>query len=275
VKKTTPHFSVFMSTYGKEEPKHLDAAIKSIVTQSSPPNEIVLVKDGLLTERLEDVIAKWIQIFPGLFKVVPLPENRGLGVALQKGLRECSNNLVARMDADDISCQDRFEKQISFLEGNAEIDIVGSWIGEFVENPEKIITVRKVPITHNEIYKFAKFRNPMNHVTVMFKKSAILKADSYQHFPFFEDYYLWIRMLLSGAKFSNIPESLVLVRIGNNMLTKRRGFKYLVTDIKFQREMLNMAFISHREFFSNLVFRGVPRLMPVCLLGLIYRHFVR
>lgn len=268
-------FSVLIPVYKKESPVFLKKSIESILYQTLKPDEIVLVKDGPLINKLNKIIQQFVDENPKLFSIIDLEKNVGLGKALEIGLQHCSYEIIARMDSDDICNPQRFERQIKFMEDNPKIDIVGSWIAEFIKNPEEIVFKRKVPITHSNIFEFAKLRNPMNHVTVMFKKIAVLRAGNYRQFPLFEDYYLWLRMLMNNTKFANIPEYLVFVRVGNNMLNKRRGINYLNREIKFQRKMLNMGFISYREFLRNLLLRGIPRLIPGRLLKFIYKKFAR
>ena len=155
------------------------------------------MKDGELTPELENVIteytAKYLQI-----RVVPLKQNQGLGKALNEGLKHCSYDLVARMDTDDIAKPDRFEKQIRVFQEHPELDVVGAWIDEFEETTSNIISTRKLPEVHDDICQFAKKRNPFNHPCVVYKKSAVEAAGSYQDFYLLEDYYLWLRMLMAG-----------------------------------------------------------------------------
>ena len=269
-------FSVLISVYWKENPLYLTESLKSIYyCQSLKPSEIVLVEDGPLSDDLYRVIQNFANDNPNLLRILKLEENVGLGKALEMGMQYCSYEIIARMDSNDICDPQRFEKQIKFLEDNPKIDIVGSWIAEFIKSPGEVVFIRKVPKTHSEIFKFAKFRNPMNHITVMFKKTAVLRAGSYKHFLLFEDYYLWLRMLMNNAKFANIPECLVFVRAGNNMLNRRRGINYLNNEIKMQKEMLNMGFISYLQFIRNLIFRGTVRLTRGRLMKYIYKTFAR
>jgi len=275
VKKTTPHFSVLMSTYGKEESEHLDAAIKSIVTQSSLPNEIVLVKDGLLTERLEDVIAKWVQIFPGLFKVVPLPENRGLGVALQEGLKVCSYNIVARMDADDISCPERFEKQLKFLQENPDVALVSSWMACFENNPDEIAFIKKMPQRHEEISRIARFRNPVFHAPAMFRRSEVEAVGGYAERRHNEDYHLWVRMLLNGSKITCIPQPLYKARCNSTLFKRRTSFQYTISMVKLQKEFLNMGFISYPQFILNIIVRIMAYMLPITMTRFVRTRLLR
>lgn len=263
-------FSVLISIYYKETPISLKYALNSIwADQILKPSEIVIVKDGLLTAELDKVIDTFSKMAP--VKCLSLDENYGLGIALAKGLEACSNEFVARMDSDDIAQQGRFEKQIKFLVENPSYDIVGSNIAEFNQSADDIVSYRKVPEQSNEIVKFAKRRNPMNHMSIVFRKKAVLAAGNYIPFLGYEDYYLWVRMMLKGSLFYNIQENLILARIGNNMLARRQGNTYFIQELKLQKEFFRIGFIKKHDYFLNLVLRAIPRLMPVHALKYIYK----
>ena len=263
-------FSVLMSIYYKEKPEYFDRAMKSIWDeQTVKPNEIVLVQDGKLTEELYEVINKWQDKLGDVFKTIPLEKNVGLGDALNIGIDKCSYELVARMDTDDIALPIRFEKQLEIF-SKKNIDICGSWVSEFDKNENKIISYRIVPENHEEIVKFAKKRNPINHPAVMYKKNSVLKAGGYKHMLWFEDYYLWVRMILNGAKFYNIQQALVKMRAGYGQLTRRRGLKYAVEEYKFFKKLREINFINNIEFISNLIIRFSSRNLPKKILKIIY-----
>jgi len=264
-------FSVLMSIYYKEKPEYFNRCMESIWDeQSVKPNEIVLVEDGKLSQELYEIINKWKEKLGSLFKTIPLKKNVGLGDALNIGLQECRYEIVARMDTDDIAMPDRFEKQLKVFE-NSNIDICSSWVGEFEKNENKIMQYRKVPKTHAEIVKFAKKRNPMNHPAVMYKKSTVIKAGSYKKMMGFEDYYLWIRMILNGASFYNIQEPLVNMRAGVNQLERRRGKNYIKAEIDFLKTIYNEGFLNSFEFFKILIIRLSLRAMPKRVLQNIYK----
>jgi len=269
-------FSVLLSVYAKEKAEYLDRALFSIWDeQSLKPDEIVLVKDGPLTDCLNEIINKWEGILKERFKVIPLESNVGLGAALNEGLKHCSYELVARMDADDISLPQRFEKQISYFKINDHLEIMGSWISEFKSDDSIIYAYRKTPLKGIELYEYAKKRNPLNHMTVMFKKKSVVSVGSYKTFLGFEDYHLWIRMLMAGYKMENISDYLVNARAGDEMIVKRTGIKYLLNEYKFQIELLKLGFINHYEFLSNLFIRSTVRLLPRDLSLYIYSKFLR
>ena len=165
---------------------------------------------------------------------------------------------------------DRFEKQLKVFE-NGDVDICSSWVGEFEINENKIMQYRKVPKTHVEIVKFAKKRNPINHPAVMYKKSAVVKAGSYKKMVWFEDYYLWIRMILNEAKFYNIQEPLVKMRAGYGQLERRGGFKYAIEEVKFLNTLREIGFLTKTQFVKNVFIRFITRLMPKKVLKEIYK----
>lgn len=267
-------FSVLLSVYYKESPLYLQQSIDSIFTQIRQPDEIILVKDGSLTVELDYVIELYMQKYSN-FRVVELSVNQGLGQALNEGLKHCSYDIIARMDTDDIAKPDRFEKQLAVFEKYPDIDVVGAWIDEFEDNISNVKSVRKLPEFHDSIRQFAKRRNPMNHPVVMFRKSAVLAAGGYQHLPLFEDYYLWVRMLMNGAKFYNIQESLLFFRFSPEMFKRRGGWKYAVNEFRFLRMMRNMHFISFVEFIQNIFIRFSTRIIPNSLRSFIYKKILR
>lgn len=208
-------------------------------------------------------------------KVLSPVTNRGLGKALNEGLKYCSHELVARMDTDDIAMPERFEKQLAVFKKYPDIDVVGAWINEFEDNVSNIKSVRKLPELPDDIRQFAKRRNPINHPVVMFRKSAVLAAGGYRHFPLFEDYYLWIRMLMNGAKFYNIQESLLYFRFSSEMFKRRGGWKYMINELHFLQMMRQMHFISFSQFMQNLFVRFSIRLIPNSLRAIIYTKLIR
>lgn len=267
-------FSVLLSLYYKERPDFLYQSLASIFDQTVIPAEVVLVKDGPLTDELEKILLGYQQRCSSL-KIVSLPQNQGLGRALNEGLKHCTYDIVARMDTDDIAKPDRFEKQLSFLETHPEIDVVGSWIDEFEGAIDNILSIRKLPETPEELFQYGKSRNPINHPAVMFRKSAVLRSGSYQHFPLFEDYYLWVRMLMNGSKFYNIQESLLYFRTSPDMFRRRGGIKYALTEMKLQHRFYKLGYIDFCQMLKNDIVRTVVRLMPNSLRSFIYQKILR
>lgn len=267
-------FSVLLSVYYKESYSAFCKSLDSIFTQTTCPDEVILVEDGHLGSDLNDIISEYSAKYPTL-KIIPLPTNQGLGKALNEGLKHCSYDIVARMDTDDIAKPDRFEKQLAVFEKYLDIDVVGAWIDEFEDDISEVKSVRKLPELPDDIRQFAKRRNPINHPVVMFRKSAVLAAGGYQHFPLFEDYYLWIRMLMNGAKFYNIQESLLYFRFSPEMFRRRGGWRYVISELHFLQKMRQMHFISFSEFMQNLFVRFSIRLIPNSLRAIIYTKLIR
>jgi len=267
-------FSVLLSVYYKEKPCFLAASLDSIFSQSLRSKEIVLVKDGILTPELEQIISQYQSTYPEL-KVIPLSQNRGLGEALNEGLKHCSYELVARMDTDDIAKPHRFEKQIEIFRNNPYLNVVGAWIDEFEGTITNVISARKLPEHHEDIISFAKSRCPINHPVVMFKKQSVIDAGGYIHFPLFEDYYLWVRMLLNGAKFYNIQESLLFFRSSPDVYMRRGGFKYAVNEFRLQKKIRQLKFITQYVFLKNISIRFIIRVIPNKLRTLFYKKLLR
>lgn len=271
-------FSVLISVYYKEIPEYLDLSLESITDkQILKPNEIVLVKDGPLTKKLDEVIEKYINKYPNLFKIISLEKNYGLGKALNIGLENCSYELVARMDGDDISKPERFKEQIEIFKNNSNLDICGSWIDEFQMKDKKleVQSIRKVPETNNEIYKKLKFICSFNHPTVMYKKSKVLKAGNYLQTFALEDYYLWIRLALNKCKMYNIQKSLIYFRITDGTAKRRGGIKLLKSDLKFQKYLLKEKFINKREYLKNIFIYGIYRVIPWKIREILQKKILR
>lgn len=267
-------FSVLISVYYKEHASYLDEALRSVFDQTIPASEVVLVKDGPLTPELEQVISLYTERHSQL-KVVALPENRGLGEALNKGLVQCSYDLVARMDSDDICKPNRFEKQLHVFENHPEYSVVGSWVEEFDDAPEHVMTVRKLPETPDELRHYATYRNPMNHPSVMFRARDVAAVGNYQHFYLLEDYFLWCRMLLRGYKLYNIQESLLHFRGNEQMFARRGGFKYAMTEIRFVTFLRKKKFIGWTTYLKSIALRFIVRIMPNKIRIFIYKTKLR
>ncbi len=267
-------YSVLLSLYLKEKSDYLRSSLDSIFNQTVTPTEVVLVEDGPLTPELYEVLDDFEQKFPQ-FKRIKLEVNSGLGKALNEGLKYCSYELVARMDTDDISLPTRFEKQLAVFDKYPEVDIVSAWIDEFIASPENIVSTRKLPEFPFEIYEYGKKRCPINHPVVMFKKSAVLLAGGYRHFPLMEDYYLWVRLLLSGSKFYNIQESLLLFRTSDDTYKRRGGIKHGIDEIKFQYRIHKLRYTNLVQFLKNTIIRFTTRIIPNGLRKWIYEHALR
>jgi glycosyltransferase involved in cell wall biosynthesis len=265
------NFTVLISVYKKENPEFFDEALESIYNQTLMPNEVLIIKDGPLSEGLDNVIDKYKRKFSEITNVLVLEKNVGLGLALKEGVLKSNNNIIIRMDSDDICMKNRFETQISFMKANPDIDAMGSWINEFDSDTGKINSIRKVKLNHKDIAIDGKIKNPMNHVTMAFKKDVVLNSVNYKDFLIFEDYYLWIRMIKSGYKLANISDCLVNVRAGDSMMGRRGGMKYFKQEFKFQLYLLNSYNLGYFKFVRNVLLRCVPRLLPKKVITLLYK----
>ncbi len=268
-------FSVLMPVYHKENPQYFYEAIESIINQSLQPNEIIIVKDGPLTVDLDNVVENFKNKFPSLFKIIILEKNVGQGLARNEGLKAASYNYVALMDSDDISLPNRFEKQINYLKNHPEIDVIGSNITEFENTPDNIISKKVVPLTHEEIYKFGKWRSPINNMTVIYKKNKVFEVGGYNLFNFGEDYLLFAKMLNAGMIFHNLEDCLVNARSGQRMLAKRVGFKRILQEMNLFYQFYRMKYINLFELIRNISLKFLLRIIPNWLRSYIYRRFLR
>lgn len=273
--ETTIPFSVLISVYKKEKAEYLKRALQSVINQTLKPTEIVIVKDGPLTKELDDCIEDFQKQNSKLFKILSFKENRGLGLALRDGVKACKYEYIARMDSDDISKPDRFEKQFNYLQKHPETALLGTWITEFSKDENNPDTVTKLPCIHQEIIKFAKRRNPFRHVTVVFKKSAVIQSGNYRDFLWFEDYDLFVRILQKGYIAANIPECLVNVRADKDMFARRGGWQYLKQDYKFQKQILKTKYIGKTDFLINIIIRSIVRIISNKLRSYLYKIFLR
>jgi len=264
-----------MSVYFKEKPEYFDLSLESnLVKQTLTPNEFVLVCDGDLTPELEDVIDKYQKLYPEVLKVYR-KENGGLGKALNYGLTKCSYPLIARSDSDDVCVCDRFEKQVRYLEEHPETGIISSFIDEFSEDWTKPTNLKILPLTNESIYQMAKFRNPLNHMSVMMRKDDVIRIGSYRHIPYIEDYDLWVRAMINGIKIANIGEVLVHARIGNGMLQRRGAKQQIKSWYLIKKNMLKAGMIGYFTYILNLMAITVFVFMPVVFKKFVYKNLLR
>ena len=267
-------FSVLMAFYNKDIPEFLSAAMNSLIEQTYLPSELVLIQDGPVDKSLEKVVDVFVLLHKFPIKVIKNEKNLGLAASLAKGLPFCSHELVARMDADDICFPDRFEIQIKKMTEVPEIDVLGTWIAEFSSSTSKIENIKTSP-KNFEIRKYSHFRNPINHPSVMFRKSKVLDSGNYRNFQWFEDYELWLRMLSRGAVFDNIQAPLLYFRNDERFLERRRGKEYAKKEKEVFQEFRSKKYISDFEYFYGLLMRKIARLIPKTILKVVYTHILR
>ncbi len=269
------NFSVLLPLYIKEKPEFLDEALKSTIQQTLVPSEIMIAIDGPITPDLEAVVNKYLGQYPELIRIYQHPINIGRGNILNCGLQRCSYDLVARMDSDDICLPTRFEEQVKFMEEHPEIDVIGSMIEEFEHTPGDLGRYRKLPLDHKGIFNFTKLRCPLNHMTVMYRKPAVLAVGGYWNQRELEDYHLWYKMLQNGSRFQNLDRMLVFARVGNNMVNRRRGYPFFKVEMLCIKQMRDEKFISSTEYYKNAGMRFILRMMPTAVLEVVYRTFLR
>ena len=267
-------YSVLMSVYFKEKASFLRDAMNSIWAQTVPTDDFVLVCDGPLTAELDAVIAE-MEVAHAELHVVRLEKNGGLGNALNIGISRCKNELVARMDSDDISRPDRCERQLAVFAEHPDVSICSGIVEEFRDSPKEVEAKRVPPETQNEILAFARKRNPFNHPCVMYKKTAVEVSGGYQDFYLLEDYYLWVRMLLAGYQGYNLQEPLLWMRAGSEMYKRRAGWKYAKTQARLFRFMKEKGFIGNAQFIKSCVIRSGSSLAPNWLREIMFKTVLR
>jgi glycosyltransferase involved in cell wall biosynthesis len=274
---TKINFSVLISVYTKDRPEDFRTALESITSQQTlKPSEVVLVVDGPVSDDTNSVIIDVGTANPGLYKIVRFEKNRGLGIALQIGLEAASNDIVMRMDSDDIAVSDRFDKQYQFMVDHPNVAVCGGQIDEFIDDVNNIVGRREVPCSNNEIYSYMTSRCAFNHMTVALRRSKILEVGNYQPWFWNEDLYLWVRLMIAKYEFANLPDTLVKVRVGKEMYKRRGGNKYFRSELGIQKLMRGNNLTSWPRYCFNVIARwGVQVAMPNWLRGFIFQKLFR
>lgn len=267
-------YSVLMTIYKNDYPEYFKLSLESILHQSYLPDEIIVVKDGDITQELQEVIDKH-STWGVPIKEIQLKENVGLGLALNAGLKFCKNELVARMDSDDFSMPTRCELQIMEFEKNPNLDIIGCPADEFVGNIDNIVGCRNVPLTNEEIYEYAKRRDPFNHPTVMYRKSVVEKVGGYSNYRKNQDTDLWIKMLSNNAVCMNLKEHVFRFRFDEETYKKRKSWINTKILISIRFKAWKMGFNSFFEFIQVSVTQFLVYILPVSFQKFIYKKFLR
>ena len=250
--------------------------MESIYSQTVLPDEIVLVEDGRLTDELYEAISDYECRSSEInFVTVRLEKNSGLGLALAEGIKHCSNELVARMDTDDICVPDRFERQLNAFSENPGLDIIGGYISEFSDDMHNILSERTVPLGNYVIKQYQRKRDAFNHMTVMYKRSAVLAAGNYQDCLLMEDSLLWANMIRNHCRMANIGETLVYARTGDDMLKRRGGFDYFLKYTAGRKRILKTGTISAADYFVTVAAQLVVCMMPLWMRSLVFKKFLR
>lgn len=263
-------FSVLLPVYHSDQAEFLARSLRSVIgEQVRPPNELVVVRDGPIPDAVAQVILQAEASSPVPVTIVELAENQGLGRALDAGLRACTHEIIARQDADDISLPQRFETLVPIVE--AGVDLVGSGLLEFDSAEDQPIGRRTPPTDPARIVRYARFQDPFNHPTVVYRRSAVEAVGGYEDLPLLEDYWLFVRMLNSGARVANVAEPLVLYRVGAGAYARRGGLDLLRSEVDLQRRMRHVGYTSRTEYVRNVVTRGGYRIVPQALRKAAYR----
>lgn len=265
------NYSVLMSVYHKDNPDYIKESIDSILNQTIKTDDFVIVIDGPVSEAITSVLNNYKTSFPEVINIVPLSKNSGLGNALNEGLKHCKNDIVVRQDSDDISLTNRVELELNLL-SSAKAQIVSGTVLEFTENTDVVNGKRELPITNDEIIAFSRKRTPFNHPAVMFSKEAVLKAGGYnEEYHLFEDYYLWIRMLKSGAVGANIKEGIVYMRVDKNTMVRRGGRKYASDMLKFHKWLKDTNWSTSKDYITGAIPHAIVCVLPAFLRKLVYK----
>lgn len=267
-------YSVLMTVYVKDTPEHFSMALDSMIKQTYKPDEIVLVKDGPITKELQKIIDDYIVLGAPIVQV-QLSKNMGLGLALNEGIKHVKNELIARMDSDDYSLPERCELQIREFDNNPELDIIGCPVIEFVGTIDNIVGERKVPISNDEIYKYAKTRDPFNHPTVMYKKTAVESVGGYSNYRKNQDTDLWIKLLSQNAVCMNLSEPLLRFRFDEGTYKKRKSWINTKILIEIRYGAWKTGFNSFLEFFTVAFAQICMYLLPVGFQKFLYKNILR
>lgn len=271
MKKVTD-YDFLGSIYKNTKVSELDETFKSIKIQTYKPKNIILVIDGFVKKELIDLVENHSKILP--IKIIKIKKNLGLGNALRKGLKSCKSKIVLRFDTDDINLKNRAELIVKELE-KGDVDIVGSNIYEFEKNPQKRICSKNMPLDHQSIIRTMFLKNPINHPSVGFLRKSILKLDGgYRHFPFYEDYDLWIRAWKNGLKFRNIDKELVALRI-TGQRARRKGIEIAKSEFRLLLTFFEHSYLFGFLFIPSFILRTFFALLPIKLTNFILKKFVR
>lgn len=240
-------YSVLLTVYKSDNVDFFRLSLESMINQTVPSNDIVIVKDGPVPDSIENVIIELQKEHPEIHPL-QLEKNMGLGLALNEGIKVCKNELIARMDSDDISLPLRCEKQLKMFENNPELDIVGCPVKEFVGNPDNVVGKRDVPLDNESIHKYNRRRDPFNHPTVMYRKSKVLKYGPYGNYRKNQDTDLWIKLLSNGCQAANHPDYLLMFRFDEGTYKKRKSWVNTKLLIEIRKKAWKMGYCSFFDY---------------------------
>jgi glycosyltransferase involved in cell wall biosynthesis len=269
---TDTEFSLLLPVYAGDKAAYFTKAFAStVVEQSRRPSDVVIVQDGPIGTELAAAVAAATAGSPVPVNHVRLPANVGLARALETGLGHCAHDVVARMDADDISLPSRFERQLAVMD--AGYDLVGTGMLEFDE-AGRVLGKRIPPTDPDDIVTSARFHDPFNHPTVVYRRSVVARAGGYRELPLMEDYWLFARMIQAGARVANLPDPLVMYRVDAGAYGRRGGLTLFRSEVALQRSLLKDRFVTRGQFARNVLVRGGYRFVPVVVRRVAYRRFI-
>lgn len=268
-------YSVLMSVYSKEEPAFFKEPIQSMLNQTQRTDDFVIVCDGPLTEELDDVLRQYQRMYPDIFQIIRLSQNVGIGAAMNAGLQMCKNDLVAKMDADDIAIPSRCELQIERFLENPQLTILGGFIAEFDSDAEHPFSIRSVPESNESIRTFAKRRQPFNNVTVMYRKAAVIAVGGYSNLLRNEDYDLYIRLLANGYYAENLPIILVNARVDEATRRHRASKDTLIGCVQSRWRAFRSGYSSFRDFLFCVAGQFAICISPGIVQEKIYSKYLR
>lgn len=269
-------YSILMSVYYKEKPIWLKESIESMLSQTVKAEEFFIVKDGPLTDELDEVIDEYVRNYPELFTILALEKNMGLGPALAEGVKNCRNEIIIRMDSDDYSVPERCEKLLRELDKHPEYGIIGSHEAEFSDDMNNPVAIHRVPETSEQIHAFMRRRCALLHPTVLYKKSVIINCGNYHDVRLYEDYDLFMRVVLEhNVKCYNIQENLYYIRINDAFFERRGGVSYMKTAVGFKLRQHKKGYMSLGDFMVSAGGQAAVCLLPNKVRKWVYLNFLR
>jgi glycosyltransferase involved in cell wall biosynthesis len=268
--------SVLMSLFYKENPVYLDASLGSIYKQTVQPTEIILVCEGEIKGELELVLNKWLEQFTSsVLKIIDAGNAKGLPACLNVGLHLATGDYIIRFDTDDYCCENRIEKQLNFFKNNLDVVLLSATMEEYDNSLNELLAIRKVPLIHDDILKYAQWRNPFNHPSIAYKREVALKLGGYPLVGSNEDYAFFCNFLVHKYKTANLEEVIVKARAGKELAKRRSGKKYLQGEIECLQYIHKIGFYSTPRYYFHLIAKKIIRNLPSFLVGGIYKKLLR
>jgi glycosyltransferase involved in cell wall biosynthesis len=274
-KEKLPEYSVSMSVYSGEKPEFLKKSLDSMLSQSHPCKELILVCDGALGHDLDKTIGEYEAAYPEVMRVLRMEKKPGVGACANAAIKAAETEYIVKMDSDDVALPQRCEKQLRLMQEKPWLDMCGAFIEEFDSETGGTIAVKRTPAEDSEIREYAKRRNPFNNQTLVYKKSAAVRAGGYDTVRRCEDYEFVVRMLRSGAKGENIPEVLVKYRVTPENLTRRRNFSNTRSFISVRYRIWRSGFSGFSDFILPCAAQLGLFILPKSLTGKLYKKFLR